>query len=408
VFGKSIVALRPRVWRLPLRPLLVAALVALAACHQAQPAPAGSPVIGIHPATPSQPAYVEVTGLSSTELSKLRDRRLAPADWRSLLKVTVGESADPSLPPVEGRYETNESAIRFTPLFPFDPGRAYFVTFDPGRLSHTSTVGAAPQVITSVVGLEAIRSAPTTRVTAMYPSIDVLPENALRLYLEFSAPMGNSGALDHVKLEDERGRTVDIPFLPVQADFWNADHTRYTLFFDPGRVKQGILPNEQLGRPLRAGGTYTLQVATDWPDAHGQPLVAPYRRTFRVGPAEVRPLSMATWRITSPPGKTRDPLVVRFPAPLDHGLLSRALGVEAGGGRPIEGDVALEANDTRWVFTPRAAWEAGEYRLVALAILEDPAGNRIDRAFEVDMTKASAGTAPEAYRMPFKVVESGF
>jgi hypothetical protein len=54
---------------------------------------------------------------------------------------------------------------------------------------------------------------------------------------------------------DERGRPVDIPFLPVQADFWNADHTRYTLFFDPGRVKQGILPNEQLGRPLRAGGS---------------------------------------------------------------------------------------------------------------------------------------------------------
>jgi hypothetical protein len=324
------------------------------------------------------------------------------------LKVTVGEAADSSLPLVAGRYATTDSAIRFTPLFPFDPGRGYFVAFDRSRLSPGAAAPTdTPRPATSVVRLAAIASNPTTKVTAMYPSIDVLPENTLRLYLEFSAPMGNSGALDHVKLEDERGQPVDIPFLPVQADFWNADHTRYTLFFDPGRVKQGILPNEQLGRPLRAGGTYTLEVAADWPDAHGQPLAAPYRRTFRVGAVEDRPLSTAAWRVAPPAARTRDPLVVTFPAPLDHGLLVRALGVETGGGRPVEGEVALEANDTRWVFTPRSAWDAGEYRLVALAILEDPAGNRIDRAFEVDMTKASAGAAPEAYRTPFKVVDPG-
>ena len=200
---------------------------------------------------------------------------------------------------------------------------------------------------------------------------------------------------------------MDIPFLPVQADFWNADHTRYTLFFDPGRVKQGILPNEQLGRPLHAGHQYTLEISADWRDAHGQPLVAAYRHPFRAGPADERPLTPASWRIAPPAARTREPLVVTFPAPLDHGLLTRAVGVEGSGGRTIEGDITLEATDTRWVFRPRAAWDPGEYRLVALSILEDPAGNRIGRAFEVEMTRASGAATPDAYRVPFKIVEQG-
>ena len=144
--------------------------------------------------------------------------------------------------------------------------------------------GQSPPVV-AVVQLPAAAGSPSTIVTAVYPSAGQLPENTLRLYIEFSAPMGNAGALDFVRLTDERGGPVDIPFLPVQADFWNADHTRYTLFFDPGRVKLGIRPNEELGRPLRAGQTYTLQIAADWRDAQGQPLKAAYRREFRVGPS---------------------------------------------------------------------------------------------------------------------------
>ena len=41
------------------------------------------------------------------------------------------------------------------------------------------------------------------------------------------------------------------------------------------------------------------------------------------------------------------------------------------------------ALETRWRFTPRVAWVAGDYALVALTLLEDPAGNRLGRAFEV-------------------------
>ena len=375
-------------------------VVAAVACGRNATAPPAATALSValRAASGAQPAYVEVTGLSQTELSSLRAQHDA-ADWLSLLRVTVGEAPIDGLPPVQGRYAVTESGLSFTPLFPFDPGRAYLVAFDPAHLPHPRPSGP----ISSVVRLTALASSPTTTVTAMYPSGELLPENTLRLYLEFSAPMGNAGALDFVRLLDERGQDVPVPFLPLQADFWNAEHTRYTLFFDPGRVKQGILPNQQLGRPMSAGHQYTIEVSADWHDAHGQPLAAPYRRRFRVGPAETRPLSMTNWRISPPPADTREPLIVTFPAALDHGLLSRAIALEGAGGTAVDGDVVLEAGDTRWVFRPRASWSPGEYRLVAQSILEDPAGNRIGRAFEVDMTRPAADVPLETFRKSFRI-----
>ena len=40
---------------------------------------------------------------------------------------------------------------------------------------------------------------------------------------------------------------------------------------------------------------------------------------------------------------------------------------------------------------------------MALSILEDPAGNRIGRAFEVDSTESDAGSTPDAVHVPFNV-----
>jgi hypothetical protein len=380
-------------------------LVVCAACGREAAGPATlAPRITLHVPQTGQPAFVEVTGIGARDLSNLRDARLSADQWQSLFTVRVGDAPSVgALPPVQGRYAITPSAITFTPLFPFDLGRAYQVAFDPAHVSGSRPV----PVVTAIVRLPAVTGSPTTSVIAVHPSSGVLPDNTLRLYVEFSAPMGRAGALDFVRLLDEGGREVATPFLPVQADFWNPAHTRYTLFFDPGRVKQGILPNQQLGRPLRAGHTYTLQISADWPDAHGQPLKAPYRREFRVAQSELQPIAPAGWRVAPPAPRTRDPLVVTFPRPLDHGLLARALGVQDGGHRTIDGEITLEAADTRWLFRPAAEWAPGAYQLVALSILEDPAGNRIGRAFEVDMTRTDATPAVDAYRLSFRVAEPG-
>ena len=72
-----------------------------------------------------------------------------------------------------------------------------------------------------------------------------------------------------------------------------------------------------------------------------------------------------------------------FPEPLDHGLLLRAIGVRRDG-RDVIGEMQVDAHETRWVMTPASPWTPGRYEVIALGILEDLAGNRIGRAFEVD------------------------
>src|SRR6185503_2221620 len=100
------------------------------------------------------------------------------------------------------------------------------------------------------------------------------------------------------------------PFLPLDTAFWNAARTRFTVFFDPGRVKRGVRPNEEMGRSLTEGRSYTLVVSREWRDANGLPLKDDFRRTFRVGPPDERPLDTSTWRLQAPRAGTRDPVTV--------------------------------------------------------------------------------------------------
>lgn len=408
------------------RATLLLLVFAAVSCGRPAPESTTTPLaITIHPAASRVlPAYVAVSGLGAAELSSLRDRAMTDAEWRSLLKVTVGpgpggrvETAADPLPPVEGRYAVTESTITFTPLFPFDPGRAYSVVFEPSRLPRPREAAT----VTAVVRLPAVATDPTTVVTAVHPAADVVPENLLRVYIEFSAPMGSGVGLDFVKLVelsgpgDKVGRTERVEpgaFLPVEANFWSPDHTRYTLFFDPGRVKEGIFPNRQSGRPLRAGHRYALDIASAWTDANGLPLKAGYRHTFGVGPAVDEAITPSDWTIGRPAPGTREPLVVSFPRPLDHGILVRALGVEAANRHEIEGETALEAHDTVWAFTPVAPWQNGEYNLVAQSFLEDPQGNQIGRAFEAFADELKSDRAPgsprdpgndAAFRVPFTI-----
>jgi hypothetical protein len=216
--------------------------------------------------------------------------------------------------------------------------------------------------------------------------------------------MGLRGGAEHVRLVDENGRAVADPFLPLEVDLWNEDRTRYTLLFDPGRVKRGILPNEEMGRSLIAGRKYTLVVEASWRDAAGQPLAASFRREFRVGPPEERAIDPAQWRLEVPLDGTRNPLIVSFPKPLDYGLLQRALRVSHGHGERLDGDIQLQGGETRWLFTPRAPWQPGEYRLLAASILEDVAGNRIGRPFEVDALANGRGAQQAtSATVPFQI-----
>jgi hypothetical protein len=158
-----------------------------------------------------------------------------------------------------------------------------------------------------------------------------------------------------------------------------------------------------MGRALRAGHSATLVISREWRDEHGLPLKEEYRRVLRVGPAEEKPLDTAAWRIQPPPVEGREPVVVTFPAALDHGLLTRALGVTRDGS-PVDGEIVVARGETEWRFTPRDPWRAGTYQLLALDILEDVAGNQIGRAFEVDnFDTVDKSPNPRSITIPFSV-----
>jgi hypothetical protein len=353
---------------------------------------------------------VDVTGLPAGSLRALSRTSLTSEHWQALLRVTVKSStatgsAAAAPPAVAGTYGVADGVLRFTPLFPLDEGRQYDVVFNPSRLPGEAVEPWRKELLTATVGKPAVDRSPSTVVTHIYPSGETMPANQLRMYLHFSAPMDWRSGYDYVELLDDRGRKVVDAFLPLDADFWNDDRTRYTVFFDPGRVKRGILPNRQMGRALEAGRRYTLVVKREWRDGHGLPLKEEFRHEFRATRAIERPLSTDAWNVMAPRAGSHEPLSVTFPDPLDHGLLQRALGV-ARRGAPLDGQATIETGERRWLFTPREPWTAGEYQIVALAFLEDLAGNRIGRAFEVDdFERTDITSEPERSIVPFRILD---
>lgn len=368
-------------------------LVITAACGRAS-----SSTPSIRLANPdAATAYVEVTGLSSDMLDALDDAELTSEQWTSILRVAVAADG----PAMLGSYTVEGGALRFTPAFPLNEGRQYDVRFDPSGVPGAGEAAAAP--IVASVGRPASTAVPSTVVARIYPTGDMVPENLLRMYVEFSGPMGRKSGLEYMKVLNKAGVEIPGAILPLDYEFWSPDHKRFTIFFDPGRVKEGILPNREMGRPLTYGGAMTLVVSREWRDENGLPLTEDFRRTFRVASADARPLDTATWRIRPPAAGGRTGVVVTFPEPLDHGLMMRALGIRRGD-QPVEGEIVVDRNETRWTFTPAEPWQTGAYNLLALDILEDLAGNQIGRAFEVDnFDTVDKSPNPQTILVPFTV-----
>ncbi len=342
-------------------------------------------------------AAIELTGLTSDERAALKND---PPDavWESLLTVTVRAANPDATPPtVTGRYRVTDRGVRFTPAVPLQPGRRYDVRVDLGRFRRDE-----PRTLTATVALPGGETAPAeARVMGISPAGETVPENLLRFYVWFSAPMSRESGLPHVTLTDERTGVVADAFRPAGSGVWNHDFTRYTLFLDQPSAKGATVPNEPAERPLVAGHHYRLAIATTWRDAHGTPLVEPFEHRFTAGPALTAPLDLETWQITLPVAGTRQPIVLHTPAPLDHAIAPGGIAITSAGGEAIEGEVSLDVTDTRWQLVPSEPWRVGSYGVTALDSLEDPAGNRVGRAAGTPID----GRRPPAPRLtrPFRI-----
>ncbi len=328
---------------------------------------------------------LEVSGLGREALELLRTVEWDLSRWQRLLAVyaePMDAASGSELPPMLGRYSIEADRLRFAPQFPLVSGIRYRTVFRPSQLPQN----AAPDSVdvTSVFQLPDRIAVPTTFVKAIYPSADVVPENLLKFYIHFSAPMSRGNIYDHMRLFDGQGREVRLPFLEIDEELWGSEMTRLTLFIDPGRIKRGVLPLEEVGPSLVEGGSYTLEIDNRWLDGNGNPLKESYRKRFRVGPPDRLPPDQTDWKIRTPKSGARDPLEVIFSEPMDHALALRVIRVVDNSGRGLEGEVRLEDSERNWIFTPTSPWRRGSYRLVILTTIEDLAGNNIGKPFEVD------------------------
>jgi len=336
------------------------------------------------PANPYK-VVVEVYSLSADAIERLRRSKPSLAQWRRLLSVYVeqeGRTSASDLPPMAGAYRVESNALRFEPQFPLEPGLSYRAVFRPDRLPGGS--GAAAPV-TSVYQSPRRSATPATLVSRVYPSADTLPENLLKFYVHFTAPMSRGNIYDYIRLRGEDGKDVELPFLEIGEELWDPTMTRLTLIIDPGRIKRGVRPLEEIGPALEAGRSYILAIEREWRDGAGNPLKESFQKVFKVAPPDREPPDPALWKIEAPQAGSRDRLGVIFPEPMDHALAQRLIRVAGESGGILEGKVSLDDQERRWTFTPDNVWRRGRYQLIIQTTLEDLAGNNIGKPFEVDL-----------------------
>lgn len=312
---------------------------------------------------------------------------------QSLEVRLVGTKDGPS---VLGKKILDKTAntIEFKPRFSFHPGSELSVQFD-------AKVGGRIEL--KRISIPKI-SLPATSVVQVYPTRSVLPENLLKLYVHFSAPMQRGQVYDHVKIvEIKSGRTIELPFLELEQELWSRDGKRLTLLFDPGRIKRGLKPREEMGPIFEVGNDYKFIISKDWADANGTSLREGFEKKMTIGPNDASTPALKDWKIVVPKSETLDPLIINFDQTLDSSIAKRSIQVFKSDQRLEFKKVALIQNELGLRLLPDAFWKNGKYEIRIASDLEDLCGNRIGRLFDVDLKNPQGTDVAPARKIEFDI-----
>ncbi|HSR68139.1 MAG TPA: Ig-like domain-containing protein [Acidobacteriota bacterium] len=338
---------------------------------------------------------LEVAALADDFLEQVQ---ASPGQCLDLLAVWTGSRVPPAeskVPQVSGGCRVRGQSLVFVPRYPWTPGVEYVALWrsadGPVSLPFSIPKPDLPR---------------RTRVVAIHPGSDLLPMNLLRIYVQFSHSMSRGQAYQHIHLLDDEGRRVPHAFLDLRPELWDPQTRRFTLLFDPGRIKRGLEPHQQLGLPFYPGRSYRLVIDSGWEDGRGVRLLEGAEKAFRIGDADRTSPQPSHWKLELPAAGTRSQLRVRFTEPLDHALARRLIDVERGGEgdwEPVEGTVETEEDDQVWIFRPSGEWTAGDYRLSVGAWLEDLAGNNLNRPFDYDLESRQQVHEQQRFYRPFRL-----
>jgi len=306
-------------------------------------------------------------------------------DWREVFPVTTAES-DGEIT-IDGTYEVSGSTISFAPRFPFSPGVRYHAEFHTEALVNNYNEIYLPMVDPATLHLRFSVSPPMViepAVAAIYPSGDILPENLLKFHVYFNSSMTRGEVYDRITLKDRKGNRIEKAFLVMDQEFWDDDMKVVTVLFDPGRIKRGLRPNLEMGPALKAGEVYTLTINAGWKNIGGQKTKHIYEKHFTCVAADRESPKVESW-IVVPPASAQDPLTVHFNEGLDRILLSDALRIIDSNGNAVKGEIVCN-NDSSLQFLPLAPWKKSQYVVSVNPLLEDLAGNNLNRVFDEDVS----------------------
>lgn len=285
------------------------------------------------------------------------------------LRVFVGEESQTS---VIGVIVSDGDRHRFTPVVPFSPGQRY-------TLRQKDTLVLASFSIPERQGNH------PAEVLAIYPQVDTVPENLLKIYLEFAQPMQRLGnALDFVTVTNETDGEIVQPFLRLESELWNAEGTLLTLWLDPGRIKTDLIPNREQGLPLEVGNTYRLDIDSQWKSEGGVALQQRYFKRWVVGPQDDQQPKLNNWQLEIKKGNGQEPLNIDFGEPMDAFLGVETLRFYDDAGR-VNGQLEWVQQQQQLRFTPERAWQGPEVEIRVESRLEDLAGNNLERLFDRPM-----------------------
>ena len=286
--------------------------------------------------------------------------------------------------------------VCFVPRWPFVAGVEYVTIArdETGAVEVLGRLRRPPRVVK-----------PSAEVVAIYPRAGEVPLNLLKIYVQFSKAMseGQTARAVQVRRADTDEPLRDV-FLPNTLELWDRERKRLTLLLDPGRIKRGLRPHEELGYPLAEGVSVVVRIDTEFRDSDGAPLRSAAEQRYQVTAALRSRVEPARWRVHAPESGTREALAAEFDRPLDRALLEDALTVVEASGAAIEGDRTIGNEERSWRFTPREAWRTGTHYLDVARHLEDVAGNSVARVFDRNLREpADDPLGQGVVRVPFQV-----
>ncbi|MBV6644725.1 MAG: hypothetical protein KI790_04720 [Cyclobacteriaceae bacterium] len=228
-------------------------------------------------------------GCTQVVFSQEYSQRLRDISWtkdlyRELLSVYVAQEApkDTSTPPVLGSYEIQDGALIFRPRFIPPPDIHYTIIFNTrkfGKLLGREVAEISPLVKT--VQLPTLETQSLAYVIGISPPTSHVPANLLRVYIHFSAPMGDHNPYQYLSLFDDTGNKITDPFVEIPQGLWDANRKRLTVFLHPGRIKRGVGPNVKSGPIMEEGHSYKLVLSKKLKDTNGVPMTSTFEHTFR-------------------------------------------------------------------------------------------------------------------------------